>query len=364
MAFQPLPGLPCVTDGFAKQLLLTLLPHTSRFSMPWLVKKKWEIKKRAKGQQRKQANIMPGLSSSVQTLGIMASHRLLWRAGDVVSISLSRLLVTQMQSNFKCCHGGTVALALQNTYRIIQEKKSFPSLFLLFLSTHQVNWGKLYFNLSKKKKGEKVITPLLLLTRPSLCHSQLKPVFYTRNSERSPAPPLPNFTFASLALFLNQATRKHKDGFSDRIIMDGIVKKKKKKKRCSLAWIITEDEESPSWDLFSVVVRTGGRDSLSIKSDRKCLSFFIQKGFCISKCVAPVQWNQRLQAPNVALQLCARTCKAFQPFTQFISLSNKSSQAFLSKASLLVKEWRTASFDSARKGKKPNGGASFISRWH
>lgn len=230
MAFQPLPGLPCVTDGFAKQLLLTLLPHTSRFSMPWLVKKKWEIKKRAKGQQRKQANIMPGLSSSVQTLGIMASHRLLWRAGDVVSISLSRLLVTQMQSNFKCCHGGTVALALQNTYRIIQEKKSFPSLFLLFLSTHQVNWGKLYFNLSKKKKGEKVITPLLLLTRPSLCHSQLKPVFYTRNSERSPAPPLPNFTFASLALFLNQATRKHKDGFSDRIIMDGIVKKKKKKK--------------------------------------------------------------------------------------------------------------------------------------
>lgn len=41
------------------------------------------------------------------------------------------LLVTQMQSNFKCCHGGTIFLALQNIYRIIQEKKSFSILFLL-----------------------------------------------------------------------------------------------------------------------------------------------------------------------------------------------------------------------------------------
>lgn len=138
----------------------------------------------------------------------------------------------------------------------------------------------------KKKKGEKVITLLLLLTRPRLCHFQIKPVFYTTYSERPPTPPLPNFTFASLGLLLNQVMRKHKNDFSDRIIMDGIVKKKAL--NCSLAWIITEDEESPSWDLFSVVVRTGGRDSLSIKSDRKCLSFFIQKGFCISKCVAPV----------------------------------------------------------------------------
>lgn len=84
---------------------------------------------------------------------------------------------------------------------------------------------------SKKKKGEKVITLLLLLTRPCLCNFQIKPVFYTTYSERPPTPPLPNFTFASLVLFLNQVMRKHKNDFSDRIIMDGIAKKKKKKQK-------------------------------------------------------------------------------------------------------------------------------------
>lgn len=100
--------------------------------MPLLVKKKWKIKKRAKGQQRKQANIkMPGLSSSVQTLGIMASHRTLWRAGDVVSISLSRLLATQMQSNFKCCHGGT-SLPCSSKYSQNNTRKEIFIFFLLF----------------------------------------------------------------------------------------------------------------------------------------------------------------------------------------------------------------------------------------
>lgn len=143
-----------------------------------------------------------------------------------------------------------------------------------------------------------------------------------------------------------------------------LKRKKKKGLNCSLAWIITEDEESPSWDLFSVVVRKGGRDSLSIKSDRKCLSFFYSKRILHFQACCSSVMKPAAASSHVALQLRARTCKAFQPFTQFISLSNKSSQAFLSKASLLVKEWRTASFDSARKGKKPNGGASFISRWH
>lgn len=108
-----------------------------------------------------------------------------------------------------------------------------------------------------------------------------------------------------------------------------------------------------------------GRQRQSINQVRQKVSvlFYSRRILHFQVCCSSVM-KPAPASSHVALQLCARTCKAFQPFTQFISLSNKSSQAFLSKASLLVKEWGTASFDSARKGKKPNGGASFISRWH
>lgn len=214
----------------------------------------------------------------------------------------------------------------------------------------------------KKKKGEKVITLLLLLTRPRLCHFQIKPVFYTTYSERPPTPPLPNFTFASLGLFLNQVMRKHKNDFSDRIIMDGIVKKKSTE-------LFTCLNNYWGWRIpFVGSVLCGGEDGRqrqSINQVRQKVSvLFYSKRILHFQVRCSGVMKPAAASSHVALQLCARTCKAFQPFTQFISLSNKSSQAFLSKASLLVKEWRTASFDSARKGKKPNGGASFISRWH
>lgn len=90
--------------------------------------------------------------------------------------------------------------------------------------------------------------------------------------EKSPTPPLPNFTFASVALFLNQEMRKHEDDFSGIIIMDDIVKKKSTL-NCSLARIITEDAESPSWDMFFCGSEDGGRNSLSIKPDRASFLF-------------------------------------------------------------------------------------------
>lgn len=84
--FQPLPGLSCVTDGFGEQLLLTLL-HPSRLSVPWLGKKKWQVRKKERGHHSKQANTKrPGLSSS---LGITAIYRALWRARDADSVSLT-----------------------------------------------------------------------------------------------------------------------------------------------------------------------------------------------------------------------------------------------------------------------------------
>lgn len=193
---------------------------------------------------------------------------------------------------------------------------------------------------------------------------QLKTVFYTMYSERCSAPPLSKITSASLALFLNQVTRKHKDGFTDRIIMDGIAWEKKKS-----AELFTCLNNYWGWRIpFVGSVLCGGEDGRqrqSINQVRQKVSvlFYSKRILHFQVCCSSVM-KPAAAGSHVALQLCARTCKAFQPFTPFISLSNKSSQAFLSKASLLVKEWRTASFDSARKGKKPNGGASSISRWH
>lgn len=44
-----------------------------------------------------------------------------------LSTCLSRLLIAQMQSDFRCCHGGTVSHALQNIYSIIPEKGTPPA---------------------------------------------------------------------------------------------------------------------------------------------------------------------------------------------------------------------------------------------
>lgn len=80
--------------------------------------------------------------------------------------------------------------------------------------------------------------------------------------------------------------------FGDIIIMDGIVKEKKKKKKralnCSLARIITEDAESPSWDIFFCGSEDGRQKQYINQARQKEPVLFIQKGFCISKCVAPV----------------------------------------------------------------------------
>lgn len=80
MTSQPLPGLHCVTDGFGKQLLLTLLLHTSMLSTPWLVKKKWQVRKR-KGttlQTGKHKNARAFIMSA--GFGNLATYRQLWRA--------------------------------------------------------------------------------------------------------------------------------------------------------------------------------------------------------------------------------------------------------------------------------------------
>lgn len=78
----------------------------------------------------------------------------------------------------------------------------------------------------KPKRRQSHHTPPACHSR-RLSHFQLKPAFHTTYSEKPPTPQLPNFTFASIALFLNQVMRKQKDDFSDIIIMDGIVGKKK-----------------------------------------------------------------------------------------------------------------------------------------
>lgn len=104
--------------------------------------------------------------------------------------------------------------------------------------------------------------------------------------------------------------------------------------------------------IFSVSVQMGVGSSISCQARRKELVLFIHKEFLHFLVYCSSLMKPVIASSQVALQLCARTCKAFQPFTQYISLSNKSSQAFLSKALLLVKEWRTASFDNAREKKK------------
>lgn len=139
MTFQPLPGLLCVTDGFGKCLLLAPLLHASRLSTPWLAKEKRQVRVRERRQPRKRAK--------VKCQGFHRAGRLweLWQLPGcsggqscTVSISLSRLLIIRMQNHFKCCHGGTVSLAFQNSYRITWKKKSH-SPHPCFLSTHMVN---------------------------------------------------------------------------------------------------------------------------------------------------------------------------------------------------------------------------------
>lgn len=57
---------------------------------------------------------------------------------------------------------------------------------------------------------------------------------------------------------------------------------------CSLARIITEDTESPLWDMFFCGSEDGRQKQYINQARQKEPVLFIQKGFCISKCVAPV----------------------------------------------------------------------------
>lgn len=174
-------------------------------------------------------------------------------------------------------------------------------------------------------------------------------------SEKPPTPPLPNFTFASVALFFKQVMRKHKNDFSDIIVMDGIVKKTQTTKPSAQLFTCPNNYWGCRIPFVGyVLLWQWGREAETVyqssQTERVC-PFYSKRILHFQVCCSSLM-KPATASSHVTLQLCARTCKAFQPFTQFISLSNKSSQAFLSKASLLVKEWRTASFDSARKGKK------------
>lgn len=69
----------------------------------------------------------------------------------------------------------------------------------------------------------------------------------------------------------------------------GLLEKKNKSAlNCSLAQIITEDAESPSWDVLLGGGGDGRQKHYINQARQKEPVLFIQKGFCISKCVAPV----------------------------------------------------------------------------
>lgn len=76
---------------------------------------------------------------------------------------------------------------------------------------------------SKKKRSHH--TPPAF-QRGSVCLSLSVSLHFISHLLKSLQPP-PTFTFASVALFLNQVMRKHEDDFSCAIIMDGTVGKKK-----------------------------------------------------------------------------------------------------------------------------------------
>lgn len=132
MTSQPLPGLHCVTDGFGEQLLLTLLLHTSMLSTPWLVKKKWQVRK------RKGTTLQTGKHKNARAFIMSAgfgNHGNLQTALEGKATWF--LLASAACSSYKCriisnVVMGAVSLALQHIYRIIPKKKSLPLLFFFF----------------------------------------------------------------------------------------------------------------------------------------------------------------------------------------------------------------------------------------